>query len=200
MKLLRIAVADDEVDMRDYLQRILPRLGHEVVAACESGQHLVEACRKFQPDLVVTDIRMPEMDGIEAAKAIHAQRPIPIILVSAYSEPELVQRASDDQILAYLVKPVKRGDLETAIGIAVHRFEQFVALRNEASDLRQALADRKIIERAKRLLMKSAGLDEAAAFARMRRLANDRQLKLVDVASSILLASDALTVRRPRTP
>ena len=154
---LRIAVADDEPDVRDYFRRILPRLGHQVVAVAQTGRELVEQCRATRPDLVITDIKMPDMDGIEAAVAIGRDEPVPIILVSAYHHPQLFERAQGEHILAYLVKPAKQADLEAAITIAMQRFEQFQALRREAADLRQALEDRKVIERAKGLLMKRGG-------------------------------------------
>jgi response regulator NasT len=189
---LRIAVADDEPDMRDYFRTILPDLGHEVVAVAEDGAGLVAACRESKPDLVITDIKMPDMDGIEAAGRIYRDAPVPVILVSAYHDPEFIRRAEADHVLAYLVKPIKQADLEPAIAIAMRRFEQFQALRKESADLRQALEDRKVIERAKGILMKKAGLDEAAAFRRLQKLASDKNRKLVDIAQSILTAEEAL--------
>src|SRR5207302_1125226 len=136
------------------LQEFLPRLGHQVVAVAQTGRELVERCRALRPDLVIADIRMPDLDGIDAAEEIYRDRPVPIILISAHHDPELIERASRNHILAYLVKPIRQGDLQPAIGIALRRFEQFQALRQEADDLRQALEDRKVIERAKGLLMK----------------------------------------------
>ena len=183
---LRIAVADDEPDMRDYFRKILPRLGHQVVAAAETGQELVEQCRKTQPDLVITDIKMPDMDGIDAATLIYQEWPVPVILVSAYHDTKLIERAEADHILGYLVKPIKQADLAPTIALAVRRFEQFQELSREASDLRQALEDRKAIERAKGLLMKEAGLDEHQAFQRLQKLAASQNRKLVEVARMIL--------------
>jgi two-component system, response regulator PdtaR len=188
---LRIAVADDEPDMRDWFRTILPLLGHEVVAVAEDGRDLVTRCQETHPDLIITDIKMPGMDGIDAAVQVYRGGPLPIILVSAYHDPELIHRAEGDHILAFLVKPIKQADLEPAIAIAIRRFEQFQALRKEAADLRQALDDRKIIERAKGLLMKKAGLDEHEAFRRLQRLASDRNRKLVEVAQMILTAEEA---------
>ena len=133
---LRIVVADDEPDMRDYFRKILPRLGHTVVAAAETGNDLIAQCRTHRPDIVITDIKMPDLDGIDAATKLYAERPIPVILVSAYSDANLLGRAEADHILAYLVKPIKQADLEPAIGLAWRRFEQFEALRREASDPR----------------------------------------------------------------
>ena len=188
---LRIIVADDEVDMRDYFQTILPAIGHSVVAVAENGKELVEKCRETRPDLVITDIKMPDMDGIDAANRIYQETPIPVILVSAYHDAELIQRAEADHILGYLVKPIKQADLEPVIALAMRRFEQFQTLRQEAADSRQALEDRKVIERAKGVLMKRTNLDEPEAFRRLQKLACDRNLKLVEVARMILTAEEA---------
>jgi response regulator NasT len=188
---LRIVVADDEPDMRDYFRKILPRLGHQVLAAAETGRDLVELCRKAEPDLVITDIKMPDMDGIDAASQIYQEGPVPVILVSAYHDPELIARAEADHILGYLVKPIKQSDLEPTIALAMRRFEQFEALRKEAADLRQALEDRKVIERAKGLLMKKVGLDEQEAFRRLQKLAMDGNRKMVEVAHMVITAEEA---------
>jgi len=188
---LRIAIADDEPDVRDYFRRILPRLGHQLVAVARTGRELVEQCRAAQPDLVIADIKMPDMDGIDAAAEICRDEPIPFILVSAYHHPQLFERASADYILAYLVKPAKQSDLEAAIAIVMQRFRQFQVLSREASDLRQALEDRKIIERAKGALMKEFRLDEAGAFRRLQKLARDSNRKMAEVARMILSTAEA---------
>jgi response regulator NasT len=194
---LRIAVADDEPDMRDYFRKILPRLGHQVVVVAETGRELLEQSRQVKPDLVVTDIKMPDMDGIDAAIEIYKEMPIPVILVSAYHDPQLIARAEADHILGYLVKPIKQSDLEPTIALAMRRFEQFQELRKEAADLRQALEDRKLIERAKGLLMKKVGLDEQDAFRRLQKLAMDGNRRMVEVAQMILTAEEAF---QPKTP
>jgi response regulator NasT len=183
---LRIAVADDEPGMREYFQKILPRLGHQVVAVAATGRELVQHCQALHPDLVITDISMPDLDGIDAAQEIYRQDPVPVILVSAHHDAALIKRAEADHILAYLIKPIKQVDLEPAIAIALRRFEQFQDLRQEASDLRQALEDRKTIERAKGILMKKTGLDEQEAFRRMQKLASAQNRKLVEIAHIIL--------------
>jgi response regulator NasT len=189
---LRIAVADDEPDMREYFQKSLARLGHSVVVAAQNGRELVERCRALRPDLVITDIKMPDMDGIDAAVQIYRERPVPVILVSAYHDPALLERAEADHILGYLVKPIKQADLEPVIALSMRRFEQFEALRQEAADLRQALEDRKVIERAKGILMKKAALDEQDAFRRLQKLASEKSRKLVDIAQMILIAEEAV--------
>jgi AmiR/NasT family two-component response regulator len=189
---LRIVVADDEPDMREYFCKMLPRLGHQVVAAVQTGAELVERCRALHPDLVITDVKMPEMDGIDAAIRIYQEEAIPVILVSAYHDPALIRRAEADHIMGYLVKPIKQADLEPAIALAMHRFEQFEALRREAADLRQALEDRKVIERGKGILMKKTSLDEQEAFRRLQKLASERNLKLVEIARILVTADEAL--------
>jgi response regulator NasT len=189
---LKIVVADDELDMRDYFQQILPLLGHQVLGVARTGRELVDLCNATHPDLVITDIKMPDMDGIDAAAQIYRQAAIPVILVSAYHDAEFVRRAEADHIMAYLVKPIKQADLEPAIGIAMRRFEQFQTLRKETADLKQALEDRKVIEKAKGILMKKTGLDEHDAFRRLQKLASDKNRKLVDIAQTILTAEEAL--------
>jgi AmiR/NasT family two-component response regulator len=183
---LRIVVADDEPDMRDYYCKVLPRLGHSMVAAAATGEELIALCRTHRPDLVITDIKMPGLDGIDAALRIYEEMPIPFILVSAYSDAKLIERAEADHIMAYLVKPIKQADLGPAVSLAMHRFEQFEALRREASDVRQALEDRKIIERAKGVLMKELGLSEAEAFRRLQKTASAKNLKLIELAHTVL--------------
>ena len=160
----------------------------------QTGKELVELCAKTHPDLVITDIKMPDMDGIDASAQIYRNGPVPVILVSAYHDPEFIRRAEADHILAYLVKPIKQADLEPAIGIAMRRFEQFQALRKETTDLKQALEDRKVIEKAKGILMKKTGLDEHDAFRRLQKLASDKNKKLIEIAHIILTAEEALDV------
>jgi response regulator NasT len=189
---LRIVIADDEPDMREYFRKLLPRLGHQVLAVAETGRALVECCRASPPDLVITDIKMPDMDGIDAATQIYRERPIPIILVSAYHDAELIQRAEADHIMGYLVKPIKQADLEPVIALTMRRFAQFQHLRKEAADLRQALEDRKVIERAKGFLMKRGPMDEHEAYRRLQRMACDRNRKVVEIAQMVLVTEESL--------
>jgi response regulator NasT len=190
---LRIAIAEDDPNLLAFYQEALGRLGHVVVATARTGSELIEQCRLNPPELIVTDIQMPDMDGIEAATRIGQDNPIPVILISGYHDADYIRRAQEGHVLAYLIKPVQDADLATAIAIASGRFEEFQALRREAADLRQALADRKIIEQAKGVLMKRAGLDEQGAFRRMRKLAMDQNKKLADIAQMILTAEQAFT-------
>ena len=188
---LRIVVADDEADMRDYFRKMLPHLGHRLVAVAENGRDLVQLCKEQRPDLVITDIKMPDMDGIDAATEIYKSMALPVILVSAYHDAGLIARAEADHIMGYLVKPIKQADLEPVIALAMRRFQQFQELRKEAADLRQALEDRKIIERAKGIVMKKVQLDEHDAFRRLQKLASDKNLRLVEIARMVLTADEA---------
>lgn len=187
---LRIGVADDEPEMLDYYRQTLAALGHEIVAQASTGAELIEQCRRTRPDLVITDIKMPDKDGLEAAVEISRERPTPVVLVSAYHDAELIARALQDHVLAYLVKPIKQADLETAVALAMRRFQEFQALHKQSDDLRQALADRKLVERAKGSLMARGGLDEPTAFRRLQKMAADKNLKLVEVARALLLAEE----------
>jgi response regulator NasT len=194
---IRIAVADDEIRMLDYYRNTLPRLGHRVICAVQTGRELVRCCRHSRPELVITDIKMPDLDGIDAIGEIGRFEPIPAILVSAYHAPELIARTTAEQVLAYLVKPIKQADLEVAIGLAMQRFEEFRTLRQEVGELRQALSDRKLIERAKAILMRRAGLDEEAAFRRLQRLARDQNVSIVVASHTILRADEAFQSPQP---
>jgi response regulator NasT len=189
---LRIAIADDEADMRDFFERMLPLCGHEVVSLAETGKELVEHCQTLHPDLVITDIKMPDMDGIDASTQICRDRPTPVILVSAYHDPQLVHRAEADHVMAYLVKPIGQADLGPAIAVAISRFQELQSLRKEAGDLKQSLADRKVIEQAKGILMKVTGIDEKDAYKRLQHLAADHNQKVIDAAHSVLAMEKAL--------
>ena len=145
-RILRIIVADDDPQIRAFYQSILPAIGHQVLYAAESGQQLIDECKRLSPDLIISDIKMPDMDGIDASEVIYQSTPTPIILVSSYHESELIECAEENHVLAYLVKPITRADMEVAIRLATRRFEEFEALRQETTNLRQALQDRKVIE------------------------------------------------------
>jgi len=187
---LRIAVADDEPDTRLFFREVLPRLGHEVVAEAGSGKELVERCRGARPDLVITDIRMPDLDGLQTAAEVNREARVPVILVTAHHDADVLTRAGADYIMAYLAKPVKPVDLLAAVRLAMLRFEHFQALARESADLRQALEDRKVIERAKGSVMKRVGTDEEEAFRLLRKLASDKNRKLVEVAQQVAAAEE----------
>ncbi|MCS7236516.1 MAG: response regulator [Armatimonadota bacterium] len=189
---LRILIADDEAIRVMTLRTQLRSLGFEVVAEATNGREAVELAERHQPDLAILDIKMPELDGITAAREITARRPIPVILLTAYSEPELVERATEAGVFAYLVKPVSEEDLLPTILLARARFEEFRILQKEVADLREALEARKLIERAKGILMKRLGISEAEAFRRMQVQSQKENKKLVEIARAIVTAHGVL--------
>jgi AmiR/NasT family two-component response regulator len=187
---LRVAVADDEPDMLLFFREVLPRLGHEVVAEAATGSELIQRCGGVRPDLIITDIRMPDRDGIEAAAEVNRQAHVPVILVTAHHDTDVLGRAGADYIMAYLAKPVKPVDLQAAIRIAMLRFGHFQTLARETADLRQAIEDRKLIERAKGTVMRRLRVDEDDAFRRLRKLASDHNRKLIDVSQQVLTSEE----------
>ena len=178
---MRILVAEDETIIRLDLRDLLERSGHEVVAEARDGEEAVALAREHRPELAIMDVKMPRLDGIEAARRILDERPIPIVMLTAYGQEELVNRAVEAGVFGYLVKPFREQDLLPAIRTARARHEELVALREEAESLADALAARKAIERAKGLLMEKEGLSEADAFARLRKASqiSGRPLKVV---------------------
>lgn len=195
---LRIAVADDEPLIRRFFEDVLPDMGHTVVAAAENGQRLVAVCHETQPDLVITDIKMPGMDGIDAAIEIMRERPVPVLLVSAFHDDDLSARAEASQVMGYLVKPVERAQLEPAIRLAHSRFGKIDSLERETVRLRQALEDRKLIEKAKGILMRTANLAEDAAMRKLQKMASDTNRKLIVVAQMIVDAAPTLDLLNER--
>jgi len=178
---MRILIAEDETIIRLDLRALLEGAGHEVCGEARDGAEAVELARSEQPDLAILDVKMPRLDGIEAARRILDERPIPIVMLTAYGQGELVNRAVEAGVFGYLVKPFRETDLLPAIATARARHEELAALREETESLAEALAARKAIERAKGLLMEKEGLTEEDAFARLRKASqvSGRPLKVV---------------------
>jgi two-component system, response regulator PdtaR len=178
---LRVLVAEDETIIRLDLRELLERAGFEVCAEAHDGLEAVELAQSERPDVAVLDVKMPRLDGIEAARRILDEQPIPIVMLTAYGQDELVSRAVDVGVFGYLVKPFREQDLVSAIHTARARHEELAALREEADSLAEALAARKAIERAKGLLMAKEGLKEEDAFARLRKASqlSGRPLKVI---------------------
>lgn len=187
----RIVIADDEPLIRIDLRENLESLGYDVVGEASDGKHAVEMARKLRPDIMIMDIKMPEMDGIAALRVLTEENVAPVLLLTAYGEGELVQQASDAGAVAYLVKPYRQSDLQPAIEVALARFNELRTLRSELVDVREALTVRKLVERAKGLLMETQGLKEAEAFRRIQKLSMDTRKSMKDVAEAILLAHQA---------
>jgi AmiR/NasT family two-component response regulator len=177
----RILVAEDETIIRLDLKDLLERAGFEVCAEARDGEEAVSLAASEHPDLAVLDVKMPRLDGIEAARRILAERPIPIVMLTAYGQEDLVSRAVEAGVFGYLVKPFREDDLLPAIHAARARHAELEALREEAESLAEALATRKVVERAKGLLMEREGLSEQDAFARLRRASqvSGRPMKVV---------------------
>jgi two-component system, response regulator PdtaR len=178
---MRILVAEDETIIRLDLKELLARAGFEVCAEARDGEEAVALARSETPDLAIMDVKMPRLDGIEAARRILEERPIPIVMLTAYGQEELVSRAVEAGVFGYLVKPFREQDLLPAIAAARARHDELQAVRDEAESLAEALAARKVIERAKGLLMEKEKLSEQDAFARLRRAsqASGRPLKVI---------------------
>ncbi len=185
---MRILIAEDETIIRLDLRELLERAGFEVCAEARDGAEAVELARSEQPDLAVLDVKMPRLDGIEAARRILDERAIPIVMLTAYGQEELVSRAIEAGVFGYLVKPFRESDLLPAIQTAHARHEELSALREEAESLSEALAARKSIERAKGLLMAKESLSEEEAFSRLRRASQLSGKPLKVVAEALIAA------------
>src|SRR5437867_12565822 len=190
---MRVLIAEDETIIRLDLRALLERAGFEVCAEARDGEEAVELARATEPEVAILGVKMPRLDGIEAARRILDDRPIPIVLLTAYGQEELVSRAVEAGIFGYLVKPFREADLLPAIHTARARHEELAALREEAESLAEALAARKAIERAKGLLMKKEGLSEQDAFARLRKASqvSGRPLRIVAEAVVATLGTDS---------
>lgn len=186
----RVLIADDEPIIRMDLREMLQGAGYEVAGEASDGAEALDLARALQPDLVLMDIKMPHLDGIAAARILTAERIAPVLLLTAYSQLELVEAAIAAGVVGYLVKPFRESDLAPAIEVCRARHEEFRAIERQAGDLREALETRKIIERAKGILMDSEGLKEADAFQKIQRLAMNTRKPMRAIADAIILADE----------
>ncbi|MEX5294796.1 response regulator [Kocuria sp. CPCC 205268] len=182
----RVVVAEDETLIRLDIVEMLRDAGYEVVAEAENGQRAVELAREHRPDLVLMDVKMPVLDGITAAEQIASDRIAPVVLLTAFSQRELVERAREAGAMAYVVKPFTVDDLVPAIEIAISRAEEIAALEREVSDMKEQFATRKLVERAKSLLTTKMGLTEPEAFRWIQKTSMDRRLSMREVAEAII--------------
>jgi len=188
MERTRVIIADDESLIRMDLREMLTNQGYLVVGEVADGRSAVNQARELRPDIIIMDIKMPDMDGIEAAKILTEERISPVVLLSAYSQRDLVQRAREAGVVAYLVKPYREEELTPAIEVALARFEEFKELEAQVTDLQQALETRKLVDRAKGILMDKQGLTEAEAFRKIQKMSMDNRKPMKDVAEAIILA------------
>jgi response regulator NasT len=188
---LRLAVADEAEEGRAFLQKTLLRLGYEVAGVAASGRELVELCRQAEPDLVIIALKLPDADGLQVAAEINRERETPMLLIGCQFNGQQLTPAASEFLIAYLIKPVKEADLAAAIQVGLLHYQQRQALRREVACLHQTLEDRKVIERAKGVLMKRGGCDEPEAFRRLQKVASDKNRKLVEIAEILLTVEEA---------
>ncbi len=189
MQPLRIVIADNESIIRMDLKELLEEAGHTVVGEAADGVKAIELTRRHRPDLVVMDIKMPEMDGITAAKIISNEKIAPVLLLTAFSQKEIVEKAKDSGVLAYLVKPVKEANLFPAIEIALSRFQEFAELERELEEVKNSLETRKILDRAKGILMDAYNLSENEAYRRIQQYSMSKRKSIREVAEAIVEAA-----------
>lgn len=186
---LRIVIADDEPIIRLDLRRTLENMGHLVIGEAGDGAQAVDIIRELKPDVAILDIKMPNMDGIDAAKVVSIEGLAPVLLLTAYSQKDLVERAREAGVFAYLVKPFKEADLMPAIEIAMARFKEFMELENEVSSLEEKLETRKAVDRAKGILMDMYGLKEQDAFRRIQVQSMNTRKSMREIAEAIIIAN-----------
>ena len=191
MERTRIVIVDDESIIRIDLREMLSNLGYLVIGEVGDGRSAVNLARELRPDLVIMDIKMPGMDGIDAAKILTEEKIAPVLLLTAYSQKELVSRAKQAGVVGYLVKPFRESDLSPAIEVALARFAEFRALESEVGDLQEALETRKFVERAKGILMDTQDLPEADAFRKIQKMSMNTRKPMKEVAEAIILAHEA---------
>jgi response regulator NasT len=185
-------IAEDEPLVTQTLTEQLRHLGHRVIGEAANGEEVVDMVLDARPDLVIMDIKMPKLSGLQASRTIMEKAPVPIILLTAYTDDAFIEEAASVGAMAYLVKPVDERDLVPAIRLAVSQFEQLQSLRREVDDLREALETRKLVERAKGVLMRRLNLTEEEAFNRIQRQARNRQAKMRDIAKAIIEADEIM--------
>jgi AmiR/NasT family two-component response regulator len=197
LKRTRILIADDESLILMDLREMLANLGYLVVGEASDGQSAVNMARELRPDLVVMDVKMPDMDGIEAARMLTEERIAPVLLLTAYSQQDLIERAREAGVVGYLVKPFRESNLAPAIQITLARFDEFRALQNEVEDLKEALETRKVVDRAKGILMDTQGLTEHEAFRRIQKMSMNTRRPMKEIAEAILLAHEVEDEKGP---
>lgn len=190
MERKRILIADDESIIRMDLREMLNNLDYLVVGEAGDGHSAVIMARELKPDLVMMDIRMPHLDGIEAAKILTEEKIAPVVLLTAYSQKELIERAKEAGVVGYLVKPFKETDLGPAIEVALARFREFKQMTQEVDDLQHALVTRKLVDRAKGILMDQKGMSESEAFRAVQTMSMNNRRPMKAVAEAIIMAHE----------
>ena len=186
----RVLLAEDEALIRLDLAEMLTEAGYEVVGQASNGEEAVSLAESLRPDLIIMDVKMPVMDGLTAAETIGEQRICPVIMLTAFSQKELVERARDAGVMAYIVKPFTVSDVTPAVEVALSRWAELKALESEVADLGERLETRKAVEKAKGVLMKKLKISEAEAFRWIQKTAMDRRLGMREVADAVVAGMD----------
>ena len=190
LKKMSILVADDEALIRMDLREMLEDAGHDVVAEAANGEQAVDLARKFLPEFIIMDVKMPIMDGLTAAKIINDEGIAPVLLLTAYSQQDIVDKAKEAGVVAYLVKPVREEQLFPAMEIAASRFAELQELNAELEKLQETLETRKVVEKAKGILMAAHGMNEQEAYRKMQQFSMAKRISLKELAESIIKAAN----------
>jgi two-component system, response regulator PdtaR len=188
MEPLRIVIADDEPIIRLDMKRMLESVGYAVVGEAGDGVTALELARELKPDVVVLDVKMPNMDGLEVAQVLEQEQIAPALIVTAYSDSELINRAKEAGVFAYIVKPFKESDLQPAVEIAVSRYQENIELSKEVADLTDRIETRKLVDRAKGILMDMYNLKEHEAYRRIQTQSMNTRKTMREIAEAIILA------------
>jgi AmiR/NasT family two-component response regulator len=190
MSQIRVVVADDESIIRMDLKTLLEEMGHSVVGEAADGQKALDLTRSLRPDVVIMDIKMPVMDGLDAAKIIAEEKIAPVVLLTAYSQKDLIERAKEAGVFGYLVKPFQESDLMPAIEIAISRYLEMQELESTVGDLENKLETRKVVDRAKGILMDKRKLSEAEAFRLIQQQSMNQRKSMREIAEAIIIAHE----------
>lgn len=190
MQKLKIIIADDEALIRLDLKEMLLEAGHSVIAEAQNGEEAVALTRELRPDFVIMDVKMPQMDGLTASKLITNEQLAPVLLLTAYSQTDIVEQAKTSGVLAYLVKPVKEEQLFPAMEIALSRFAEIKALGAELDYLKESLETRKLLDRAKGILMTAHGFSEAEAYRKLQQYSMNQRITLKELAEAVIASAN----------
>lgn len=190
MEQTTILLAEDEAIERQDLRELLESLGYAVIGEADNGQTAVTLARELRPDLVIMDIEMPILDGISAAHELYQDKTCPVLLLTAYSQQELIVRARDAGVMGYLVKPFRETEVTPAIEVALARYDEMRTLEAEISDMNEQLETRKLVDRAKGILMDTKGLTEAEAFRRIQKMSMNTRRSMKEIAQAIVITSE----------
>ncbi len=193
LKKLRILLADDEAILRLDLREMLTEVGYEIAGEAVNGEEAVNMTRSLKPDFIIMDVKMPGMDGISAAEIIAAENIAPVLLLTAYSQQDIVDKAKNAGVIGYLVKPVREEQLFPAMEIAVSRFAEIQTLNKEVGNLKESLETRRLLDRAKGILMTVHGMTEQEAYRKMQQYSMSKRITLKELAERIIVADKKRT-------